>query len=495
MEKQQITAKLNQVMLRQPELQLKQPLNWTIRQGEHWAVAGTNGAGKTRIAEILQGRYLLESGSCHYYFDGLVSEQIQSISFKDIYSLADCRNSYYQQRWHATETDDSPTVASLLDYASLDDELKEQFGQLQIEESLAKKLIFLSSGELRKFLIIRKLLKHPRLLILDNPFIGLDADSRQLLNELLQQLSKLNGLQTILLLANPQDIPDWITHVLPVHDLLPEKAVTRTGFLSDSVLLNRMFHALEAESEIKWRTDSIHSLPVLPEPAVKPDSIHQITFRMEDVNIRYGKRTILKAVNWEVRNGEKWALTGCNGSGKSTLLSLLYADNPQAYANSLWLFDRKRGSGESIWDIKQRIGFISPEMHLYYQKNVPAIRIVASGFFDSVGLYRQCSEAQQAVALQWMETFGIAHLQSRLFFSLSSGEQRLVLLARAFVKDPDLLILDEPLHGLDLNNKRKVAAIIDAFCKRENKTMIYVTHYLQELPACISRTYHLNKQT
>lgn len=170
---------------------------------------------------------------------------------------------------------------------------------------------------------------------------------------------------------------------------------------------------------------------------------------MEHVSIKYGSRTILKELDWEVKNGEKWALFGPNGAGKSTLLSLIYADNPQSYANTLYLFDRKRGSGESIWDIKKRIGYVSPEMHLFYMENVPVLNIVGSGFFDSIGLFRKCTEQQQQVALAWMRVFGIEGLKERSFLTLSSGEQRLALLARAFVKDPDLIILDEPLHGLD----------------------------------------------
>ena len=215
---------------------------------------------------------------------------------------------------------------------------------------------------------------------------------------------------------------------------------------------------------------------------------------MEHVSIRYGKRTILKDINWEVRNGEKWALFGPNGAGKSTLLSLVYADNPQSYANTLYLFDKKRGTGESIWDIKKRIGYVSPEMHLYCMENVPALQIVASGYFDSVGLFRKCSQEQEEGALRWMELFGIKALKERSFLTLSSGEQRLVLLARAFVKDPDLIILDEPLHGLDISNKRKAAAIIDRFCSRLGKTLVYVTHYPQELPACVNKQIVLEKQ-
>jgi len=216
--------------------------------------------------------------------------------------------------------------------------------------------------------------------------------------------------------------------------------------------------------------------------------------RLNKVSIRYDRRTILNELDWVVRKGEKWALTGDNGSGKSTLLSLICADNPQSYACDIALFGRKRGTGESIWEIKKHIGYVSPEMHRAYLKNLPAIDIVASGLHDSVGLYVRPRPEDKEVCVEWMDTFGIAGLRDRSFLQLSSGEQRLVLLARAFVKNPDLLILDEPLHGLDTANRTKVKGIIDAFCRREGKTMIMVSHYEDEFPPCITHRLHLKRK-
>ena len=211
------------------------------------------------------------------------------------------------------------------------------------------------------------------------------------------------------------------------------------------------------------------------------------------LGISFGGLRAVDDFNISIEKGALYGLIGPNGAGKSTLLSLIYADNPQSYANTLYLFDRKRGSGESIWDIKKRIGYVSPEIHLFYMENVPTLNIVGSGFFDSIGLYRKCTEEQQSIALAWMRVFGIEELKDRSFLTLSSGEQRLALLARAFVKDPDLIILDEPLHGLDISNKRKAARIIEQFCERPGKTLIYVTHYPHELPSCVDKRFELIK--
>lgn len=487
MENRKIMVNIRDVVTRLPELRFENPLNWLIEEGQQWAVIGPNGAGKTLIADVMQRKFALKEGEVTFGYEGNVSDLVKSIAFKDIYSLADCRNSYYQQRWHSTEADDVPTIEKLLSEHAETENLQKIFSLFHIEEFLPKKLIFLSSGELRKFLIVRTLLTNLRVLILDNPFIGLDAPSREVLVEMLQQMTQLKGVQVILLLSNPSDIPEMITHVLPVKDRRCFTALTREQFLEDHELISSLF-----PSENKNKRANLEEV-ILPFDETKPVSTHDVTFRMEHVCVKYGSRTILKELDWEVKNGEKWALFGPNGAGKSTLLSLIYADNPQSYANTLYLFDRKRGTGESIWDIKKRIGYVSPEMHLYYMENVPTLNIVSSGFFDSIGLYRKCSPEQEKIALTWMSVLGIESLKERSFLTLSSGEQRLALLARAFVKDPDLIILDEPLHGLDVSNKKKAAGIIEQFCSRPGKTLIYVTHYPHELPACVDRHFELVK--
>ena len=198
-------------------------------------------------------------------------------------------------------------------------------------------------------------------------------------------------------------------------------------------------------------------------------------------------------LNMHVPEGSIYGFIGENGAGKSTLLSLVCADNPQSYACDISLFGRKRGTGESIWEIKKHIGYVSPEMHRAYLKNLPSIEIVASGLHDSIGLYKRPQPEQMTVCEWWMDIFGIADLKDKPFLQLSSGEQRLALLARAFVKDPELLILDEPLHGLDTYNRRRVKKVIEAFCKRKDKTMIMVTHYESELPDTITNHIFLKR--
>ena len=409
-----------------------------------------------------------------------VYDNIKYIAFRDTYGSADA-NYYYQQRWNAHDQDDAPVVRDLLGTIK-DDALKQQlFDLFRIEPMLEKKIILLSSGELRKFQLTKTLLTSPRILIMDNPFIGLDAATRNLLFQLLDELTRLASLQIVLVLSMLDDIPSFITHVVPVSNRTVGPKMTREEYLKAF----REQDTAQSFDELQQR--------ILNYPYEHANYDSAEVVRLNKVSIRYGDRTILKDLDWTVMRGQKWALSGENGAGKSTLLSLVCADNPQSYACDISLFGRKRGSGESIWEIKKHIGYVSPEMHRAYLKNLPAIEIVASGLHDSIGLYKRPKEEQMSVCEWWMDIFGIAALKDRPFLQLSSGEQRLALLARAFVKDPELLILDEPLHGLDTYNRRRVKKVIEAFCQRRDKTLIMVTHYENELPATITHRLHLER--
>lgn len=344
-------------------------------------------------------------------------------------------------------------------------------------------IISLSSGELRKFQIAKALATNPRVLILDNPFIGLDAGTRRNFRNLLETLAKETELLVILVLSKRDDIPDFITHVIPVEGLHLLPKMKLAEYRRQYATVPRPF--LRDETK-EWITN----LPNQPCGSLSPTPCSpKEVIRFRNVSISYGGKVILKPVNWTVHEGERWSLSGPNGSGKSTLLSLVCADNPQGYACNIELFGHRRGTGESIWEIKRHIGYVSPEMHRAYLKDIPAIDVVASGLRDSVGLYVRPRPEQRQTCLDWMRVFGIEALADRSFLQLSSGEQRLCLLARAFVKDPELLILDEPLHGLDDRNRELVRQIVDLFCQRPNKTLIFVTHYEEELPPCI--THHL----
>ena len=404
----------------------------------------------------------------------MASDRVRYIAFRDSYGVATDQAYYLQLRWNQHDIDaETPNTEQLLEQTfrmtGPDTEerrewqrhLYEMFGMKPL---LDKYIIALSSGELRKFQLAKTLMAQPTTLILDNPFIGLDSEARGQLRDLLQILADERQLEVYLVVSRREDVPDYVTDIINIGEL----------------------HESDAPGLSEEKRLAILNLPY-KEGEYNADEV----VSMNKVSIRYGERTILKDLDWKVRNGEHWVLSGQNGSGKSTLLSLVCADNPQGYACDISLFGNPRGSGESIWEIKRHIGYVSPEMHRSYQRDLPALRIVASGLKDSVGLYVRPTEAECEQCRWWMRIFGIEHLAERSFMRMSSGEQRLVLLARAFVKDPELLILDEPLHGLDNKNRKLAKEIIDTFCQRKNKTLIFVSHYKEERPKCIDHELYL----
>ena len=443
------------------------------------AIVGRNGSGKTQYVEQLRKK--------------LASDRVRYIAFSDSYGPNVDNQYYLQLRWNQHDIDhETPTVGDLLHSAYLlageDTEerrlMKEQLYKLfHMDDFLDKYIITLSSGELRKFQLTKTLFANPKWLIMENPFIGLDAETREQLKELLYLLGTKRDMEIILVLAKTDDIPEYVTDILEIdHNGKHRSYVTYESY--KAVQPSIPPHVLPREKQ-----EAILSLPYTDNNY----NCHRVV-EMHHVSIRYGERTILRDLDWTILNGERWALSGQNGSGKSTLLSLVCADNPQSYACDITLFDRPRGSGETIWDIKRHIGYVSPEMHRSYKRNLPAIRIVASGLMDSIGLYAVPDKKDYDKCRWWLDIFGIAHLADRPFLQLSSGEQRLVLLARAFVKDPQLLILDEPLHGLDLWNRRLAKDVIETFCQRQGKTLIMVTHYQEELPNVITHQLYLQKQ-
>ena len=455
------TIKMINARARKPEWSMAEPVTFTLEEGEHIAIIGRNGAGKSMFVDMLTGRHPAFPDMVEYGFDEPYNN-LKHITFRDTYGGDNDKTYFLQQRWNQMEIDEeTPTVGSKLEEAyqlagedtperrALQQHIYELF---HLEPLLDKYIILLSSGELRKYKLASSLFTNPKVLIMENPFIGLDADTRDQLKSLLGMLAKEQGLQIILVLAKTDEIPDFITHIVEVRDMKVLPKVAHRG----------------------------------QSPCASTEVI-----RFNHVTIRYGERTILKDLNWTVMKGEHWSLSGQNGSGKSTLLSLVCADNPQGYACDISLFGHKRGSGESIWDIKRHIGYVSPEMHRSYKQNIPAIQIVASGLKDTIGLYVRPNDAEKEQCRKWLSAFGIGHLADRKFLEMSSGEQRLVLLARAFVKEPDLLILDEPLHGLDDENRRMVKDMVDRYCQDPAVTLIYVTHYQEELPRCIDHSIYL----
>ena len=398
--------KVSHATARKPEWSMAEPVDFTLEEGEHIAIVGRNGAGKSMFVDIITGRHPAFPNMVTYGFDAPY-DNIKYISFRDTYGGDNDRTYFLQQRWNQMEIDEeTPTVASKLEeayqLAGTDTPERRALQQhiyklFHLESLLDKYIILLSSGELRKFKLASSLFTDPRVLIMDNPFIGLDAETRDQLKELLATLSEERHLQIILVLSRYDEIPDFITHVVEVRDMHVLPKVSKETFDNNREPITNNQYPItvklpEGQKPEEEKTVIGYWLPVI---------------EFKDVSIRYGSRTILKDLTWTVNQGERWALSGQNGSGKSTLLSLVCADNPQRYACDITLFGHKRGSGNSIWDIKKHIGYVSPEMHRSYRQDIPAIRIVADCKTPSVSMPNPTRQNTTSVANGWMSSASV----------------------------------------------------------------------------------------
>lgn len=300
--------------------------------------------------------------------------------------------------------------------------------------------------------------------------------------QILDNLLALGTPQILLVTARRDEIPEGMTHVVRVErNQVVAQGLKNHVFSSEYDYEPLMTQSLEGSTFSRQFSDVYR----------ESEETFPILIEMHHTHVAYGNVAVLQDITWTMRQGENWAILGPNGAGKTTLLSLILADNPRSYANQIRLFGRQRGSGESIWEIKRRIGWVAPELQIYYHEGTICEHVVWSGFFDSIGLYRGCSPEQVTVARQWMQAFDIAHLADHPFGTVSVGEQRRVLLARALVKSPILLVLDEPCQGLDGQNRTRILQMLDQLCKHTLVNLIYVTHHWDEMPDAITHVLRL----
>lgn len=450
-------------------------ISFSISEGEKLAVIGGSGSGKTTLIRTLAGKYFTR-GSVQFAGQPKIVTITQQHHFRNLSNLS---SFYYQQRFNSADADDALTVnEALLQLGATREDIDAVLQKLGISGVKHTRLIQLSNGEHKRVQLAKALLRKADWLLLDSPYTGLDVAARKMLNAILDELSA-SGIQ-YLLVTSPSDIPSGITHVAELKAGRITSLVRREEYKAD--------RALKAGAD---HTDEQPSFTHIP--FAYPDTDFGVAIRMKNTSVEYNGRRVLDNINWEVKKGERWSVSGHNGSGKSTLLSLVNGDNPQAFANDIVLFDRKKGSGETIWDIKKKIGYVSPELHHYFESGSNCYEVVASGLFDTIGLFRQPDRRQVQLVDAWMETLGLAGFKKRLFKQLSNGEQRLVLLARALVKNPPMLILDEPCQGLDSETAGRFVKLVDAICVQLNKTLVYVSHYDAEIPSCVTYTLKLEQ--
>ena len=439
-----------------PKLVVK---SWQVLENESWCILGRNGSGKQYLDQLLTGELRPESVGT---FSIPNLNKVGMVSFESQQEIYE-----YELKIDATNDTNANDIGTpakdFLPQDKLNDPLINEFGLSHRLESGYKQL---STGEGRKLLILQAIFNGVELLVCDNPFDSLDEASCIALSHALERLSK-TGINVLLMLSNRQDIPTWCSNI----------AFIERGQLN-------IIGKLESD-ETKRQLDAL--LTPVPDDVSWPTNIQQLCdyqhpylVKLNKGKVHYNGANVFEDLDVAIKPLQHTLITGANGSGKSTLMQLITGDCTQCYSNDIHVLGFKRGSGESIWDLKKHMGIVSAELHRQYRVNGDLLTVVLSGFYDSIGLYQQPEHYHIEIAQQWLAKIGLLEQQHSSFRSLSYGEQRLALIARALIKSPYLLILDEPTQGLDELNRHRLLNFLEHLAEQKHSTMLLVSHRKDE---------------
>jgi molybdate transport system ATP-binding protein len=479
-------------------------ISWEIGQDEQWAILGPNGSGKSTLVKALFGGVPVIGGRVIYHFSnpGIPEKDriayVSSDAHRDLIQRSILEDAFRDFSGRVNEFTSVKTV--LLE--GLEEERTgrgvrvkavELARRMGIGDLLERPIDSISIGESRKLLIAKALLKEPKLLILDKPFDGLDQNSAKSLERILKELIE-EGARIVLITNRVEEILEPITHVLLMREGKIAASGKKSELLAGSVeaLLDSEAQDFEIDEGLYEEIKEVGGI-LGSEGERGFSSIPETLVQMKNVGVKYDGVVALDHFDWTLRHGENWAIFGPNGAGKSTLLKLILGENQQAYANDIWIWGRKKGSDLSVWDIWKHIGYVSADLQAKYRAETRVFDVVCSGFHDSVGLYRSCSDVEKKVAGLWLKLVGLDAFAGKKFNELSFGQRQLLLIARAMVKNPLLLILDEPCDGLDANNRAKLLKMIDWMAAKTKVTVLFTTHCRDEIPRCIQNTLILDK--
>ena len=431
--------------------------NLAIKTGECWCFYGSGRSGINEFLALMEGTL----SEC-------TAQTLELPSDPAIISFS-AQQEIFEEELRNDDTDfmDKPDPGTLvrefLPAGSLDSDLIDTF---DMRGTLATGYRQLSSGQSRKLLLLEAMLSGASTIILDSPYDGLDPHSCRELDRVFNQLDR-SGMRLLVLVRNAEDIPDWCDHLA----LFKNSVLTDQGPRED---------ILPVAAHIALATTIFKDNPLASEETRDQQPIPRELVRLSGGFARYGEKEVFTGLNLTIGKGQHTLVTGPNGCGKSTLLHIITGDNPKCYANDLTIFGRRRGTGESIWELKKYMGIVSPEIHRSYRVPGSALHVVLSGLFDSIGLYQKFTAIQKKTATRWLEAIDMAEHASTPFRRLSYGDQRLVLIARALIKQPPLLILDEPTQGLDSAARRALLDFLETVSRGDRTTILYVSHRQDE---------------
>ena len=315
----------------------------------------------------------------------------------------------------------------------------------------------MSSGQQKKALLMYLIAQSPDYMVLDDVYSNIDKETQQSITITLGHLAETTLL--IQVFFRKRDILPCIGTVLTIDE--------NNAIVKDESAESFMLLLPSTESNINRFN--------LPNEYDENHADINPLIQMNSVSVKYFDKKVLDKVNWTIQKGEFWQLTGPNGSGKSTLLSIITGDNPRGYGQDMILFGKKKGTGETIWDIKRQIGYFTPSMILQFTRDDTVENMIISGLMDSVGLYIKPSDLQKDLAKRWLEMLGPSY-RNKSFQNLSIGQQRMVMVVRAMVKHPPLLILDEPTIELDDENSRLFIEMVNVIASGKKIAIVYVSH-------------------
>lgn len=465
-------------------------ISFALRDGESWALLGPNGSGKSTLLRVLRGEVWPDHGRGRRRFHlggglagpgdespigvpgriGLVSPELQQEYVRRDWDLsveAVVRSGFTDSVWppEAATPAQAERVGAVL-------------AELGVAHLSARPILALSSGEARKVLLARALVGRPCLLFLDEPCHGLDAASRGGFLALVSQVIR-SGVPAVLATHRYDELVPELRRVAVLH----AGRLLAQGEREQVLRRHRTRPAAPAAGPPP-AAPAAPTAPGAPRPG--PDPL----LAVEGADVRVEGRTVLHGVSWVVRAGESWAVVGPNGAGKSTLLRLVVGDEQAAPGGRVARLDLGERAG--VFEVKARVGLVSPELQARHRADLLAEDVVASGFTASIGLPEEPTPEQRRVAAACMARLGVAHLAGRRVHAVSYGELRRLLLARALVRDPDLLVLDEPCDGLDPDGRAAVLAAIQALCE-QGAHIVLVTHHAEDLVPAIGHVLALER--